>query len=193
MKHMIGLALVCLLATGVQAQSWVKKDAAPAKAKGFQDDFAAAQKEAASLKQPIFIFFTGSDWCGWCMKLRGEVLDTKEFAKFAADNLVLFEADFPKGKKQTAAVKKQNDALAQKYGVRGYPTVVLADDTGKVLAQTGYQAGGAEAYIKHLKELLEKAGVKTTDAPAAGKALSPYERIKAEKAAQAAGGAAKAP
>jgi len=193
MKRMIGMVLVCLLAAGVHAQSWVKKDAPPAKTKGFTEDFEAAQKEAAALKQPLFIFFTGSDWCGWCMKLRGEVLDTKEFAKFAADNLILFEADFPKGKRQNATVKKQNAALAQKYGVHGYPTVVLADETGKVLAQTGYQAGGAEAYVKHLKELLEKAGVKTAEAPAAGKALSPYERIKAEKAAQHPPGAAKAP
>jgi thioredoxin-related protein len=191
MKRLTGLLLVCLLASGVQAQSWAKKETVAAKTKGFMDDFAAAQKEA--FKQPIFIFFTGSDWCGWCMKLRGEVLDTKEFEKFAATNLILLEADFPKAKKLSAAVKKQNEELASKYGVRGYPTVYLVDETGKVLAQTGYQAGGAEAYVKHLTELLEKAGVKVADGAAGGKPLSAYERMKAEKTAKATdSGAAKA-
>jgi len=186
MKRLIGVALVCLTAAGVTAQSLVKKDAAPAKTKGFMDDFAAAQKEAAAFKQPIFMFFTGSDWCGWCIKLRGEALDTKAFEKFAAANLILFEADFPQGKKQSAALKRQNAELAQKYGVRGYPTVFLVDDAGKELGRTGYQAGGADAYVKHLKELLEKAGVKVTDNADAGKPLSAYERLKAEKAAKTA-------
>ena len=186
MKQMIGVALVCLTAFCAQAQSWQKKDKAPEKTKGFIEDFEAAKKEAEAFKQPVFAFFTGSDWCGWCMKLRSEVIDTKEFEKFAADNLILFEADFPRGKKQSSAVKKQNETLAKKYGVGGYPTVILLDAEGKELGQTGYQKGGGEAYVKHLKELLDKAGVKTEDKPEGGKALSPFEKMKAEKAAKAA-------
>jgi protein disulfide-isomerase len=186
MKRLIGVALVCLAAVCVQAQSWQKKDKAPEKTKGFMDDFEAAKKEAAAFKQPIFAFFTGSDWCGWCMKLRSEALDTKEFGKFAADNLILFEADFPRGKKQDSSVKKQNEGLAKQYGVRGYPTVYLLDAEGKELGKTGYQEGGGSAYVTHLKELLDKAGVKTADKPAADKALSPFARMKAEKAAKAA-------
>jgi thioredoxin-related protein len=186
MNKIIGVALVCLAAVCVQAQSWQKKDKAPEKTKGFMEDFEAAKKEAAAFKQPIFAFFTGSDWCGWCMKLRSEVIDTKEFEKFAADNLILLEVDFPRGKKQSSSVKKQNAGLASTYAVRGYPTVYLLDADGKELGKTGYQEGGGAAYVKHLKELLDKAGVKTEDKPAAGKALSPFEKMKAEKAAKAA-------
>ena len=186
MKRMIGVALVCLMAAGSQAQSLTKKDAAPEKAKGFVDNFEAAKKESAALKQPIFAFFTGSDWCGWCKKLNSEVLETKEFKKFAADNLILFEADFPHGKKQSSSVKKQNESLAAKYQVNGFPTVYLLDAEGKVLGQTGYQEGGGEAYVKSLKDMLEKAGVKTSDKPDAPKALSPFEKMKAGKAAKAA-------
>jgi len=188
MKHMISMALVCLMAAGVQAQSWAKKDKAPEKTKGWLDNFEQAKKESEAFKQPIFAFFTGSDWCGWCMKLRKEALDTKAFEKFAEDNVILFEADYPQGKKLTDKVVKQNDELKGKYGVRGYPTVFLLDAKGEQLGKTGYQEGGGEAYVKHVKELLEKAGVKTTDKPAAGKALSPFEKMKAEKAAKAAGG-----
>lgn len=185
MKRMIGLTLVCLMAACVQAQSWAKKDVVPEKTKGWVDDFEVAKKEAAAFKQPIFAFFTGSDWCGWCMKLRREALDQKAFEKFAADNLILFEADFPRAKKVSAKVKKQNSELAAQYGVRGYPTVFLLDAEGKELGRTGYQEGGAEAYVKHLKELLDKAGVKTEEKPEAGKAVSAYEKMKAEKSAKA--------
>ena len=186
MKHVISMALVCLMAVGVEAQSWAKKDKEPEKTKGWLDNFEQAKKESAAFKQPVLAFFTGSDWCGWCMKLRSEALDTKAFEKFAADNLILLEVDFPQGKKLSDKVKKQNDALKAQYGIRGYPTVYLLDTEGKELGKTGYQEGGAEAYVKHLKELLDKAGIKTEDKPAAGKALSPFEKMKAEKAAKAA-------
>jgi protein disulfide-isomerase len=119
------------------------------------------------------------------MRLKKEALDTREFEKFATDNLILFEADFPQGKELKRAVKEQNEALAKKYGVRGYPSVFLLDASGKQLGQTGYKEGGADAYVKHLKELLDQAGVKTADSKAgAGKPLSAYEKMKAEKAAK---------
>ena len=186
MKRIIGVTLVCLLAACVQAQLSVKIDKETEKSKGWLDDFEQAKKEASAFKQPIFTFFTGSDWCGWCIKLRKEALDTKEFEKFAADNLILFEADFPRGKTLSDKVKKQNRALAAMYEVRGYPTVFLLDAEGKQLGRTGYKDGGAEAYVKHLKELLDKAGIKTEDKPVAGEAVSAYDKMKADKAAKAA-------
>lgn len=187
MKRTLVAVLVCSAVGISHAQSWLKKDKAPEKTKGFVEDFQAAQKEAAAFKQPIFAFFTGSDWCPWCVRLHSEVIGTKEFEKFAADNLILFEADFPQNKSQPASVKKQNEALTAKYGVKGFPTVLLLDAEGKVIGKTGYQQGGAEAYVKHLKDVLEKAGVKTVDKPAADKPQSAYERMKAEKEVKGAG------
>lgn len=119
-------------------------------------DFEAAKKNAAEKKLPILVDFSGSDWCGWCIKLEKEVFSRKEFKRYAKDSLVLFLADFPSRKKQSETVKKQNRALAEKYGVRGYPTVLLLDADGKVLARTGYRKGGAKGYVKHLKKLLGK-------------------------------------
>lgn len=185
MKRMMGVALVCLLAVCAQAQVLSKSDKKPDKTKGWLDNFEMAQKEAEAFKQPILAFFTGSDWCGWCVKLRSEALDAKAFKTFAADNLILFEADFPHNKKLSDKIKKQNGELAAKYGVRGYPSVFLLDAEGKQLGRTGYQEGGSEAYVKHLKELLEKAGITTAEKPETGKTISPYEKMKAEKAARA--------
>lgn len=124
---------------------------------GWATDFAEAKKLAATSKRPILADFSGSDWCGWCIKLDKEVFSKKEFKTYAKDNLVLFLADFPQQKKQSAEVKKQNQDLSQKYGVRGFPTVLLLDSKGKVLARTGYQKGGAKAYIKHIRGLIKDA------------------------------------
>ncbi|OGV66772.1 MAG: hypothetical protein A2498_12980 [Lentisphaerae bacterium RIFOXYC12_FULL_60_16] len=118
-------------------------------------DFEAARKSAAELKRPILIDFSGSDWCGWCIKLDKEVFSTEPFKSFARDNLVLMLADFPNRTPQPDALKKQNEALAGRYGIQGFPTVLLLDAEGKVLARTGYRPGGAEAYIAHIKELLQ--------------------------------------
>lgn len=186
MKKAMTITLVMgLLATCALAQSWKNKEKAPEKTKGWTDNFEKAKAEAEAFKQPIFAFFTGSDWCGWCMKLKAEVLDTKDFAKFAADNFILFEADFPRNKKLADDIKKQNDELGAKYGIRGYPTVLLLDAEGKAIGRTGYKEGGPDAYAKHLKELLAQAGVETSSKADANKPLSPYEKAKAEKGAKA--------
>lgn len=115
-----------------------------------------AQKESAKTGKPIFADFTGSDWCGWCIKLNKEVKSQKEFIEYAAHNLILLEIDFPRKKKQTAEVKTYNENLMKKYGVRGFPTILLLDKDAKVLATTGYQEGGPVKYVEHLKKLLAK-------------------------------------
>lgn len=119
-------------------------------------DFAQAQAEARKLKRPILADFTGSDWCGWCVKLDKEVFSQKQFKSYAAKNLVLLTVDFPRSKWQTPAEKKANSALAQKYHVNGFPTVLLLDADGNVIARTGYAQGGANRYVNHLKKLLKK-------------------------------------
>ncbi|MBU0475073.1 MAG: thioredoxin family protein [Bacteroidetes bacterium] len=100
--------------------------------------------------KPVLVQFSGSDWCKWCIKLNNEVLDTKGFANFAKDNLVLVNLDFPHAP-QTDFVKNYNRMQMNKYGVQGFPTVLLLDKTGKLVFQTGYQPGGPVAYIQHIK------------------------------------------
>lgn len=118
-------------------------------------DFEEAKKQAAEKNLPILADFSGSDWCGWCIKLDKEVFSKDEFKAYAKENLILFLADFPSRKKLPADVKAQNDKLAKEYGIRGYPTVLLLDAKGKVLERTGYQKGGAAAYVEHIKGLLK--------------------------------------
>ncbi len=122
---------------------------------GWLIDFEMVKKEAADRDVPILADFSGSDWCVWCIRLDNEVFSTPKFKIYAEENLVLFLADFPSRKSQSDAIKKQNKGLAKRYGVRGYPTVLLLDADGEVLARTGYQKGGPSAYIKHIEFLLK--------------------------------------
>ena len=111
-------------------------------------------KVAKAEKKAILVDFTGSDWCGWCIRLKKEVFDQKEFA-VATKDFVLVELDYPQKKKQPAEEKAKNKALAEKFGIEGFPTILLLDANGEPFAQTGYEAGGAVKYLAHLAELLK--------------------------------------
>jgi len=117
------------------------------------DNFEAAKAQAKTEGKDLLLDFTGSDWCSWCVKLKDEVFGTDQFKAEAPKKFVLVEVDFPRSKALAEAVKKQNDALQQQFGIRGFPTIVLLDSEGRLYAKTGYQEGGAEAYLKHLDDL----------------------------------------
>lgn len=76
-------------------------------------------------KKPIFAFFTGSDWCGWCKRLQANVFVKQAFIDWANANVILLELDFPRGKTLSPELTKQNSELQQALGVRGYPTIWL--------------------------------------------------------------------
>jgi len=124
-------------------------------AEGWLTDFDKAKEAAKTNNRHILIDFSGSDWCGWCIKLDKEVFSQQAFKTYAEEHLVLMLADFPNDKsKQSAHVQKQNKKLAEEFGVRGFPTVFLLSPEGKVVGRTGYQPGGPEAYVKHIKEII---------------------------------------
>jgi thioredoxin-related protein len=117
-------------------------------------DLSAAQAKAKAENKMILLDFTGSDWCGWCIKFKKEVYSTPEFAEYAAKNLVLVELDFPHEKPQSDELKKANKALQQKYKVRGFPTTVILNGGGEKLKDfVGYQEGGPGAFIAQLEKL----------------------------------------
>lgn len=122
--------------------------------KGWTDDYEAAKAQAKKENKVILLDFTGSDWCGWCVKLHEEVFSKKAFKDFAKDKLILVEVDFPHNKRQSKKLIEQNNALKQEFGVRGYPSIILLDADGKKIGKTGYQEGGAEKYVEHLKTLI---------------------------------------
>jgi thioredoxin-related protein len=118
------------------------------------NDFEKAKQSAATEGKDLLMDFTGSDWCGWCIKLNKEVFDLEAFKTAAPKSFVLVELDYPQDKsKLSKEVQEQNAKLQTHFAIRGFPTILLADAAGRPYAQTGYQQGGAEAYVKHLDEL----------------------------------------
>jgi protein disulfide-isomerase len=116
-------------------------------------DFEKAQAAAKAEHKLLLLDFTGSDWCGWCKILQKEVFSQPEFQEYAAKNLVLMTIDFPRAKPLSAEVRKQNQTLAQRFEIRGFPTIVVLDSDGKPIGMLGYQPGGPQAFIKELNQL----------------------------------------
>jgi thioredoxin-related protein len=137
------------LATGVRGDEKEKEDL-------WKTDFEAAKAQAKAENKLLLVDFTGSDWCIWCKRLHAEVMDKDEFKTEAPKKFVLVELDFPNDKsKQSDELKAQNQKLLKKYSIQGYPTVLVMDPEGEVVAHTGYKPGGPEKYVKQLDEFLE--------------------------------------
>lgn len=120
---------------------------------GWLTDPKQAQEQAKADKKLVLVDFTGSDWCGWCIKLDREVFSKPEFQEYASKNLVLLEIDFPKGRQLSAAEQTRNSELAQKYAIQGFPTIVVLDGEGKQVGELGYTPGGPAAFIAELNRL----------------------------------------
>lgn len=115
-------------------------------------DLPKARAKAKAENKKVLLDFTGSDWCGWCIKFNKEVLSKPEFIEYAAKNLVLVELDFPQKKQLPAKLKKANESLQSKYNVDIFPTFVVLNSEGKEVGrQKGYAKGGPKAFIAKLE------------------------------------------
>lgn len=120
---------------------------------GWFTNLEEAQKQAQKEGKDLLVDFTGSDWCGWCIRLKKEVFSTEKFKAEAPKKFVFVEIDFPRSKPQTDEVRKYNRELGDRFGVTGYPTIMLLDAQGRPYGKTGYKRGGPEKYLEHLSEL----------------------------------------
>ncbi len=140
-----GLLAMMLFGFGIRAE-----------AAGWQTDFAQASKTARQSGKYMLVDFSGSDWCGWCIKLEDEVFSKPQFKNYAKKSLVCVLVDFPQSKYQSNEQKEQNRKLSERFAVEGYPTVIILSPSGKYVATTGYQDGGAVNYVNYLKQLITK-------------------------------------
>lgn len=122
--------------------------------------------EKASLEnKPLMLFFTGSDWCGWCIRLQNEVFKTPDFKTWAKNNVILVELDFPRKKQLEREQLMQNYQLQKMFKVTGYPSVhfALASSTQdgnknlNSLGKTGYVRGGAVKWLEIANNIVNQA------------------------------------
>jgi thioredoxin-related protein len=135
-----------------------------------------AADQARKENKLLLLDFTGSDWCGWCMKLDGETFSRPEFIDYASKNLVLVQVDFPMHKSQAGDLKNANRALKKKYAVKGFPAVLVIKPDGTVLwEQRGYEPGGPGAMIDAVNQCRRAAGLAAPAKPAATAAAAPAQ------------------
>jgi thioredoxin-related protein len=120
-------------------------------------DVEQARQIARRQNKDLFLYFTGSDWCMWCIRLDREVLTDAAFVVPAEQDFVFVLIDFPRNRSgQSQTLQQQNAELAAQNRIEGYPTVILADSEGEPYARTGYQQGGGAAYLEHVRKLQTK-------------------------------------
>jgi protein disulfide-isomerase len=124
-------------------------------------DVSLASQAAAAENKPMLLFFTGSDWCGWCHRLQREVFNTPAFTTWASSDVILVELDFPRNKVLPQNIMEQNQMLQRQFGVQGYPTVWFVNVTKEAdklnlapLSSSGYLQGGPEVWITNAKAII---------------------------------------
>ena len=122
---------------------------------GWQLDFEKARQEANDKHKLILVNFSGSDWCGPCIRMETEIFDKENFKEFAEGKLVLVNADFPRLKKHalSAEQQKRNDQLADKYNPKGiFPFTLLIKPDGTVLKSwEGLPPESSDEFIKDIR------------------------------------------
>jgi len=125
---------------------------------GWQLDFETAKQTAKNEHKYILLNFSGSDWCGPCIRMKQEIFDTETFGQFAKEYLVLVNADFPRTKKHalTNEQQKKNDQLADQYNQQGiFPLTSLLTAEGKeIKVWEGLPPVSADEFIKQLQSVI---------------------------------------
>ena len=163
------VSLCCMVATAFCAKL---SKSVP---KGWGEDFAAACATAEKEGKLVLLAFSGSDWCGWCVKMDREIYSQKKFINAAKKDFVLVMIDSPQNKEILSKLAvKQNPELVKKYDIHGFPSTVIVRPSGEVVKRFGgFQRGGVDAFLESLKEVSDKFGSKkdaADDKPKAGAA-----------------------
>lgn len=116
-------------------------------------DLPAACRQAAQENKLVLIDFTGSDWCSACVRLRRTVLDSPAFLEFSSTRFVLMEVDLPRRKSFDQKLLRRNEEIANRYGVGGFPTLMVINPQGEVMG--GFQNG--DVTVAEACKLLEGA------------------------------------
>lgn len=126
---------------------------APALSAEWLTDLEAGKAQAARENKAVLVDFTGSDWCGWCIRLKNNVFDKPEFEEYAKDKLVLVEVDVPNGDKLSPEKKKENQELCAQFHINGFPTILVMTPEGQV---AGGFVGGRDS-MQAVKPTLDEA------------------------------------
>lgn len=129
----------------------------------WETDYDTAMAKAEETGRYVFVFFTGSNWCIYCMIINNRFFKKPEFIKLANEQFICLEVDFPRGeaaKGQSDELKAFNQKLTRKHYIRSYPTIIITNKKGVAIGRTGYQKKmDAAQFVDHLSEMIDKNNV----------------------------------
>ena len=146
---------------------------APVMAADWMTDYEAAKTQATEQGKDILVNFTGSDWCGYCIRMRKDVLEQPEFDAYVADKFVLLEIDIPRAPLPQEE-RERRMKLCRQYDVTGFPTFLVLNSAGDVLG--GFTGGRPN--VTATAAVLDEARERGKQL-AAARALSGTDRAKA--------------
>jgi protein disulfide-isomerase len=161
---LVSLRTLCLttllvgapLALSMPAFASVASSGEAKKAVAWQTDWKQVKQTAARTKKPIFMLFTGSDWCKWCVKLEHEVFEDPYFIDRTAGKYVFMLVDRPRRTKLSPEIEAQNAKLCDQFNIDGYPTVLIVTPREEVIGEVGYEKGGGKAFVQELNTVVRQ-------------------------------------
>lgn len=145
-KLLLSLSLLCGITASAETSTPM----------GFTDDLDGALARAKESGKLVYVCFSGSDWCHWCVKLEEEVFSDDSFAKSLTNEYELVFIDSPNDSSRLSeSAKVKNPELTKKFKIRGFPSMVILDgkDGSEITRGGAYRQGGAEKYVAMLKEI----------------------------------------
>jgi thioredoxin-related protein len=125
----------------------------------WETDLEKAKQKAQSEHKLILLNFSGSDWCGPCIRMHKEIFENDSFTQYADDHLVLINADFPRSKKHKLSEdqQKKNDQMADKYNKEGiFPLTLLMTADGKILKRwEGFPQISPDSFTSQIKSFAD--------------------------------------
>lgn len=155
MLKKILISLLALLSALLLPPFLTGKESSSAPEFKWLGDFEEASKLALEEKKPLFVYFSGSDWCRWCKKIKSEALDSKEFKNYLGNFFLFVNIDFPRDIELPTEQRKQNALLKNRFKVKSFPTIVILDHHEKELDRFGYLSGGPEVYREKIFQILK--------------------------------------
>lgn len=120
----------------------------------WSDDYTETLKRSQETGKPAFVYFSGSNWCGFCKRFDAQIAETEALQSYLKENFELVNLDFPRPSPKDDPNFELNTWLKAQHGVSGFPTILILDHRGVVLGRAGYNRKGAEPFIIELDAIL---------------------------------------
>ena len=116
-------------------------------------DYTQGLKLARLYNKPLLLFFTGSDWCGYCEEMQKNIFKTEEFAQKSKD-YILVELDYPRSFELPDKIKQQNEVILNAFNIQGFPTVVVEKSNGMPIGGVGYNSQTVSEFFNTIEQSL---------------------------------------